>query len=201
MRRHVIIAGTGRAGTSFLMELLHELGIDIGRDRLIYRTEARAGLEYDLGRDDAPYVVKNPKLSTKLSGLLARGDIAIDHAILPVRDIRHAAQSRINMEAAAKMPLWRWIRWRLRKKSTASGGLWGVRWPWQQERKLRYVLSEFVVTLAAYDIPHTLLHFPRLVEDEEYLFSKLRGPFPAIDRDEFRKAFGRLADRDKVTVR
>jgi hypothetical protein len=54
MRRHVIIAGTGRAGTSFLMELLHELGIDIGRDRLIYHAEARAGLEYDVGRDDGP---------------------------------------------------------------------------------------------------------------------------------------------------
>jgi len=146
-------------------------------------------------------VVKNPRLSTMLSEVLGRGDILIDHAILPVRDLRHAATSRIRTEASGKVSLFRRIRKRIRKKTAVSGGLWNVHFPSQQENALRVALSEFVVSLAEHDISHTLIYFPRMIEDEEYLFSKLRVPFPIIDRNEFHKVFSRVADINKITVR
>lgn len=201
MRRHIIISGTGRAGTTFLVELLSELGIETGRDRLgdVYST--RAGLEYDIAKDDAPYVVKDPHLSLTLGGILAQGKLAIDHAIVPVRDLKLAARSRVEADASVKVPWFKRLRRRLKKKASVPGGLWGVRFPSQQENALREVLSMLIVTLAEYDIPHTFIYFPRMVEDEEYLFSKLRVPFPTIDRSAFGTAFKRVADIKKVTVR
>ena len=50
-RKHVVITGTGRAGTTFLVELLTALGMDTGYDvdDLPTRksTVARAGLEHE----------------------------------------------------------------------------------------------------------------------------------------------------------
>ena len=60
----VIITGTGRAGTTFLVRLLTELGLDTGYTRRNwsrdYFTHCDAGLEHDLAGPDAPYIVKNP---------------------------------------------------------------------------------------------------------------------------------------------
>src|SRR5271170_1882476 len=63
--RHLVIAGTGRAGTSFLVRYLTELGLDTtlarNGDRAGWDAEANAGLENMLISDaDLPYVVKSP---------------------------------------------------------------------------------------------------------------------------------------------
>lgn len=200
MKKHVIVSGTGRAGTTFLIEILSEIGIDTGRDRLGYYDDTRAGLEYDITREDAPYVVKDPRLSINLEQILEQEDIAIDHALLPVRELHHAAKSRIKAETSFKMSWFKRIRRRLKKKPAVAGGLWGVRRPSQQETELAKILSTFVVTLAKHDIPVTMIFFPRMVEDEDYLFRKLQVPFPTIDRTEFGHAFRRIADLKKVTV-
>ena len=58
----MLITGTGRSGTTFLVELLANLGLDTG-----YKPEelkdhkkkvGRAGLEKDIRADDSPYIVK-----------------------------------------------------------------------------------------------------------------------------------------------
>ena len=61
-RRHVMISGTGRAGTSFLVQLLTNLGLDTGvtPEKMKLDENARAGLEYDIRKADAPYIVKSP---------------------------------------------------------------------------------------------------------------------------------------------
>jgi hypothetical protein len=63
--RHLVIAGTGRAGTSFLVRYLTELGLDTtlarNGDRAGWDSEANAGLESLLvSGNDLPYVVKSP---------------------------------------------------------------------------------------------------------------------------------------------
>lgn len=59
-RHHTIISGTGRAGTTFLVELLTQLGLDTQADKLGYSINAHAGLEADITLPNAPYIVKNP---------------------------------------------------------------------------------------------------------------------------------------------
>jgi hypothetical protein len=63
--KHLIIAGTGRAGTSFLVRYLTELGLDTtlarNGERAGWDAEANAGLENLLvWGEKLPYVVKSP---------------------------------------------------------------------------------------------------------------------------------------------
>ena len=70
--RHLVIAGTGRAGTSFLVRYLTELGLDTTLtrkgDAADWDTEANAGLE-DLvvAGKSLPYVVKSPWIGEYVS--------------------------------------------------------------------------------------------------------------------------------------
>jgi hypothetical protein len=57
-RNHVLITGTGRAGTTFLIHLLTKIGVDTGFDlenidAFIDQTSF-GGLELDVRKNDAP---------------------------------------------------------------------------------------------------------------------------------------------------
>lgn len=98
---HLVIAGTGRAGTSFLVQWLAASGLDAGDfDPGDYIDAARAGFERHLSADPAlPYVVKDPWLYTYCD----RVDPAlIDLLIVPMRDLEAAARSRVAVERAAR---------------------------------------------------------------------------------------------------
>jgi hypothetical protein len=101
MKHHLLIAGTGRAGTSFLVQYLSECGLDTPQSRYPdarLDEHANAGLEdlpmLDL---DHPYVLKSPWLYEFVERLLARDDIRIDAVIIPMRDIVEAAASRVTL--------------------------------------------------------------------------------------------------------
>jgi hypothetical protein len=68
-KRHVIISGTGRAGTTFLVQLLTELGLDTGLtdSHTDIFENCNAGMEKDLREPDAPYIVKSPFLCDYLA--------------------------------------------------------------------------------------------------------------------------------------
>jgi hypothetical protein len=71
-RHHCAISGTGRAGTSFLVQLLTYLELDTGftEDTLILDKNARAGLELDILSRNAPYIVKKPWLCDTIIDVL-----------------------------------------------------------------------------------------------------------------------------------
>ena len=94
MKNHLLIAGTGRAGTTFLVQYLAECGLDthLARNQHPgYDEDANAGLE-DLLLDnpDAPYVVKSPWLYEYAERLLADREIVVDAVIIPMRSIVEA---------------------------------------------------------------------------------------------------------------
>jgi hypothetical protein len=91
----VIITGTGRAGTTFLMQLLTALGLETGfRDihEGVYES-CNAGMERDLIDSSAPYIVKNPSLCDDLAQILQTGEYVIDRAFIPVRSLEAATQT------------------------------------------------------------------------------------------------------------
>lgn len=92
-RRHVVISGTGRAGTSFLVCLLTRLGLDTGFSEADLALDecSRAGLERDI-RKPAPYIAKAPWLCVTINEVLERDDIVIEHAIIPLLSRRHTLQ-------------------------------------------------------------------------------------------------------------
>src|SRR4051812_2282217 len=84
----IVITGTGRAGTTLLVQILTDLGFDTGfkLDARI-NEDARAGLERDILHPNAPRIVKDPGLSRRLRGYLAEGTVAVEHVIVPMRDL------------------------------------------------------------------------------------------------------------------
>lgn len=165
----IIICGTGRAGTSFLVRLLTRLGYDTGytADADGFNPAIRAGCEL-IGDVDVrdpqlwarlPQVVKSPFLSTKLDQI----PVPIGHVLIPVRDLDDASASRDQTG----------LQW-------AGRGM-------RQRDWLACNLGEAVATCMTRGIPFTLLQFPRLVQDAEYCLRALRGAFPFIadERDAY----------------
>ena len=61
-RNHFVITGTGRTGTTFLIELLTNLGLETGFRPAELSSKksknARAGFEHDMRSKDCPYIIK-----------------------------------------------------------------------------------------------------------------------------------------------
>lgn len=190
-RRHLIITGTGRAGTTFLVQLLTELGQDTGfsSGKAQIHEDCNAGLEWDIRKPGAPYIVKSPELSQRLAGVLEENpNIKIDHAIVPMRDLYSAAESRRDV-ARRGSPKFLVPR---------SIGPWRIRKPEEQETILAHQLYGLIYTLVQHDIPLTLLLFPRLAKDPEYLFGKMSPLLPGVDYARFTAAFTAVSRPDTI---
>ncbi len=196
VRRHVVITGTGRAGTSFLVELLTRLGLPTGfsTDQLHSESHwnevARAGLEHDIRADDAPYIVKSPWFCDYAEEVLRRDDIVIEHVFVPVRDLYQAAESRrfAERQGVARLPLLDRIKHALWPMAF-HGGLWHTQNPAAQEDVLARQLYKLIFALSDAMIPVTLMRFPRLARDAEYLYHKLSPLVQTIDFQRFHEVF------------
>lgn len=194
-----MIAGTGRAGTSFLVQFLDACGLETAVGESEWDARARAGGESILDPDaELPYVVKDPWLWTYCQSLdLDR--LTIDALLVPMRDLTGAAASRVLQErvALAETP---WV-----DRAVTGGATGGVIYSLSiadQARILAVGFHELLHWAVSNGIPTVLLDFPRIVEDREYLVSSL-WPFldGRLERDAALAAFDRLADSDAVRVR
>lgn len=197
-RRHCIITGTGRTGTTFLVKLLTHLGLDTGftKDQLSSQTDpvSAAGLEFDIRNPAAPYIVKSPWFCDHATEVVQRGDIKIDHVIIPLRDLQAAAQSR------------RWVTQKNLEKTdnkTAGnfpGGLWLTRssGDGEQEQILLALVYNLLLSLAPHQIPVTLLHYPQLTRDPDYLYRKLGVLTGNIEYSHFLSIFNNTVDNKLV---
>ncbi len=178
----LIITGTGRAGTTLLVELLTELGLDTGYSRgsrsRDYFEHCSAGLELDVLADGSPYIVKSPAFCQTLPEHLAAGRFIVDHVLVPIRELEDAARSRIRVGGA---------------DGAVPGGLLGTSDPAAQRGVLAERFHTLMRTLAAHDIPHTLLDFPRFAMDPDYAWAKLRFLSPGVGRQAFGEAFQRVS--------
>jgi hypothetical protein len=198
-RHHAVITGTGRAGTTFLVELLTHLGLDTG-----YRTEqlvskkdqlSRAGLEHDIRRPGVPYLIKSPHFSNYANDVLARQDIVIDHVFIPIRNLAAAAESRRRVSKANQKTVAQKIK-RLLRPREYSGGLWQTTSlkKGEQEHALLMSLYSLVLELSNEHVPVTFIQFPRLAHESDYLYQKLRPILRGIDFSEFDAVYQQVAD-------
>lgn len=209
MSRHILIAGTGRAGTSFLVQYLNRLGLETklsrSRDNIDWDDAAQAGLE-DVVRPNAtlPYVIKSPWSFQVIDEALTRKDLQFDAVILPMRDLTEAAASRTILEMQAMYRDMPWIgdlsrAWEY--VGHTPGGLIYSLNPVDQARLLAVGFHQLLLRLVRADVPLVLLEFPRLVEDADYLVRKLLPVLPAgIGEAEARGAHEIMADPSKVRV-
>jgi len=174
----IVITGTGRAGTTFLVRLLTELGFSTGYASMWdgYRRDVRAGMEVHLDPASAtaedvaaaPTVVKDPRLCHWLGRLVGSGRMAVRLVVVPVRPLAEAAESR------RRTGLW-WLPGDMVPDGTAPGEAPPPCASVQRQRmRLAEALGELVSTIHEYDLPHAFLRFPRLVDDGAYCYDRLR---------------------------
>ncbi|MGO9375683.1 MAG: hypothetical protein ACLQBD_26835, partial [Syntrophobacteraceae bacterium] len=66
------------------------------------------------------------------------------------------------------------------------------------ESVLTRKLYDLFLTMAEHDIPVILLRFPRIVNDPEYLYKKLRFLLPGVGYEEFMQTFRAVSRPDLV---
>ena len=199
-RNHVLITGTGRAGTTFLVHLLTKIGVDTGFDLdnidKFIDPSSFGGLESDIRNNDAPYVVKSPTLSFSLDEIFQNEDIVIDAVIVPFRPIKDATASRLAVQHKTGHFL---------PNSTAGGittGAGGL----DQEDELRVRIERMLYSIAHAHVPVVFIAYPLLMNDKEYLYQKMVQVFTDIQFERFSDAFdsiyvpGRVHEFDSHTA-
>jgi hypothetical protein len=209
--RHLFIAGTGRAGTSFVVRFLAELGLDTHlrrhADKPYWDESANAGLEdWPVFRAAGalPYVVKSPWLYQCIDTVLADRRVVLDGVIIPVRDLAEAVSSRCIMEHQA---LHRRAPWNedtgtaAETWGSAAGGVIFSLNPIDQGRLLAVGFHHLVQRLVSANVPVYLLDFPRMIDDPAYLIERLRPMLPPdLDDQVAIAAHRRTAQSDNVRV-
>lgn len=172
----IVISGTGRAGTTFLVQVLTDLGLDTGFTSAAEGdARTRGGLEKDITDPDAPKIVKSPHLSAQLGELLETRQVTVEHVIVPMRQLEVAAASRVRSTNYGKNP-------------GIPGGLFGTSRATRQLASLATLQYELFFTIARFDLTHTILLFPRFAQDWEYTHRKLSFLAPTLPADQWREA-------------
>lgn len=210
-KRHLLITGTGRAGTSFLVKYLDALGLETHFSRFgeyaSWHEEANAGAE-DLPLsaldEQLPYVVKSPWVAEFIDQLLADPGIALDAVVIPLRDLMDAAASRTITElrdVAERNDFATSLDRPWTTRGPTPGGIVYSLHPLDQARILAMGFHHVVERLVAADVPVVFLSFPRLARDADYLHAKLSPVLPrAVTPEEAREAHGLVAEPAKIRV-
>ena len=210
-KHHLLIAGTGRAGTSFLVRYLDALGLETHfacHDNASWFEDANAGAEdipLSIVSQNLPYVVKSPWTYEFIDQLLSDDAITLDAVIVPIRDLAEAASSRLITEARAGAEAAPWTtqldcpfeNW----GHTPGGAVFSLN-QLDQERILAHSFHKLLHRVVKADIPLILIDFPRHAEDAEYLYSKLAPILPrSMTLELSMAAHKKIAQPKKVRVR
>lgn len=174
---HILIGGTGRAGTTLLVQYFTALGFDTGYDldHALNKVDniSRAGLEHpykktlEAGRRLA-YVAKSPAYGKNLVDDLTSGALVVKHCIIPVRELTAAAESRRHVSrqavAAGRAP----------DEVHRGGVLGGPEAAKNQEQRLAVQFHRLIHTMLSFDVPIHFLKFPEFAKGQQDVFEALR---------------------------
>lgn len=162
LSKHVIITGPGRCGTTLVTKALTELGFDTGYPK------GRAFLDvrnrdwhwpYDRNGElilPLPYIIKDPYLCRNISSISHSQGWEIEHVYVLLRSLEGTTNSRWILHEGGKnveMPKKFEEEWETRTKDD---------------------VANLFLQLAKDNIPHTLLWYPQLAKDPNYMFEKLK---------------------------
>ena len=188
MSEHVVITGTGRAGTTFLVELLTAVGCDTGFSSESIKMkdpQLPAGLERDIRKDICPFIVKSPWFCDYADDILSQIDLRITHVFVPMRDLFNAAESRRQMS----------------RNNRRDGGLWKTNSIklGDQEQVLKDQIYKLLLALSYYEVPVTLMQFPKLAVNAKYTYGKLSPILDGVSFTEFKTVFDEVSRPDLIS--
>ncbi len=199
-KSHVVIAGTGRAGTTLLVQLFTKLGLDTGFSEEDFKNKidpvSHGGLEVNLEGTDfeqLPYLIKSPYFYQFADKILNNPKTPIDHVIIPVRNLEDATKSRIRVqeyhekESGLKL-----------KSDLVPGGLVMTDSIINQEVVLARQLTLLIKSLAKSGVPHTFLAFPTFANNPDYLYKAVKFLIPNTSFEVFLEIFQGIVDLGKI---
>ena len=153
----ILITGTGRCGTTFLIKLFSFLGFSTGFNRDNYKQciskNCNSGMERDY-KDDY-YILKSPFFMTNMEKIIKDKSVVIKYVIIPIRDLKICSKSRV-------------------KYGNKVGGLWCAKDEESQMNFFKNILTEYICISTKYDINTIFIDFDKMVNNKEYLFNKLK---------------------------
>lgn len=200
---HILIGGTGRAGTTLLVQYFTALGFDTGftLERALSRVDdiSRSGLEHPYAKVKASgrrlaYVAKSPNYGQNLHDDLGSGALVVKHCIIPVRELSAAAESRRHVTRQA-------IAAGKSAEDKQRGGIvGGPGADKRQERLLAVQFHRLVHTMLTFDVPIHFLKFPEFAKGQQDLYAAL-GPIMAehgVTREESDAALEKVLRPDFI---
>lgn len=206
--KHIIIAGPGRSGTTFLVELFHELGFDtgIGSGEVVSRKArvGNAGYEVDVRIPGAPYICKDPKFFEYCEEVFNQKAIIVEAVIIPLRDSQEIAESRSSVDARTLSQLsWREkVRFQIKRllhglmgrRFGAEGGQEGFIFESQQARVHRGLYS-LLRSCLSHEIDVVLLPFPEMLSNPYLLHETLTRQIDVGTLDDFLIVFDSVVEQ------
>jgi hypothetical protein len=190
-----LITGPARTGTTFLMSVLTDLGLDTGyakKDADYFSVSNVGGLEWlrdaETRKLDPPSIIKHPSSCNDLMNnviyIAEDNGWGISHVFLTIRSLNSLVASHVDREAR-------------RKNSNAE------RMRVAKEGRLLCFLPQLMGQLLfqAIEYDFTLMIFPRFVEDMEYCYQCLSPLVGSVDYKEFSSVWSSRANVGAVHFR
>ena len=153
----ILITGTGRCGTTFLIKLFTFLEFDTGYNKQDYKSfihsNCNSGMERNYNEDY--YILKNPLFISDIETILKDTSIIIKTIIIPIRDLKISSESRV-------------------KHKYNAGGLWNANNSLSQLLYYKKILANYLYFMTKHDINTIFINFDKMVTDKKYLFNKIK---------------------------
>ncbi len=93
----ILITGTGRCGTTFLIKLFSFLGLNTGYNRDNYTKSIFSNCNSGMEREytEKFYILKNPKFMSNIKTIVEDKSLIIQTVLIPLRDLNECAESRV----------------------------------------------------------------------------------------------------------
>jgi len=166
----ILISGTGRCGTTFLMILFTFLKMDTGFTITNFNNNifknCNSGMEKLV--NDPHKIIKCPGFIEDIESIITK--IAIEYMIIPIRDYTAAAASRASH---GKEP----------------GGLWGASNEKEQVAFFHGIMANYLRSMVKHNIPTIFLDFDKMVSNESYLYQQLKPVLGDVTPEQFHMAY------------
>lgn len=203
MNDKIIITGSGNCGTTFLIKLLCELGLDTGWTSEavegIIEKRPQASFEWPVRGERSllnlpqPYIIKHPHLCFDLRSRIKLWDWNVEHVYVLLREWEHVASHKHKQYFGREDQSWQY-----RESFLKEGVLTETEFKDYHEMKAASAIGNLMIPLVEDNIPHTFIMFPRMITDPTYLFYRLSFVLGDMRYTDFLQGFNNIADIEKV---
>ena len=173
IKESILITGTGRCGTTFLVALFTLLGMDTGFTRETLKENIHAKVKGGLEKRPLDYkITKNPGFIFMIESYILQKSQVPKMVIIPVRYFNESAESRYkNTEEQGFLDEPKPVEI---GASKGAGGLWNADTKEEQILFYNKCIADYIQIMVRYAIPTKFIDFHHMTTNSRYLFESLK---------------------------